>query len=411
MRTLNPVGAVQLQRPTLWLPLCAIAAVYGAFTISWMIYRVHLPGELTEFGFAKSVAPTLLLIEALITIAVEPLAGAFSDRTNRQQGSRFPLITFGAILSGLLFVTIPALIVFTQPNSGFAWLLPILLIAWAIAMSLFRSPALALLRRCASNRRLPQAASLLTFAVGIAGAATPLATPLVLALGATLTFTLGAVCVLLSVIWLRWTNPISLATSEPPEYFAASSPVSIANLAALFGLGLSATLAMRLAIETLPKVLKAHVPGIAPTTFVGLFFIALAIAAFPIGRFAVRQGNTKTMLIGSGLAAIFFGILLFTSSAGMALIVAVGLGISFSFLINGTLPFALMLVPPDRAGLGIGIFFAGAATATSLFIGILAKPGVLSPISGFAIGCLALGVAALCIWLGKAREAIEQAVD
>ena len=404
MRTLNPVGAVQLQRPTLWLPLCAIAAVYGAFTISWMIYRVHLPGELTQFGFAKSVAPTLLLIESLITIAVEPLAGAFSDRTNRQQGSRFPLITFGAILAGLLFVTIPALIVFTQPNSGFAWLLPVLLIAWAIAMSLFRSPALALLRRCASNWRLPQAASLLTFAVGIAGAATPLATPLVLGLGATLTFTLGAVCVLLSVIWLRWTNPISLATSEPPEYFAASSPVSIANLAALFGLGLSVTLAMRLAIETLPKVLKAHVPGIAPTTFVGLFFIALAIAAFPIGRFAVRTGNAKTMLIGSGLAAIFFGILMFTSSAGMALIVAVGLGCSFSFLINGTLPFALMLVPPDRAGLGIGIFFAGAATATSLFLGILAKPVVLSPISGFAIGCFALGLAALCIWLGKARE-------
>ncbi len=406
MRTLNPVGAVQLQRPTLWLPLCAIALVYAAFTISWMIYRVHLPGVLTQFGFAGSVAPTLLLIESLITIAVEPLAGAFSDRTNRQQGNRFPLITFGVILSGLLFVATPALIVFTQPNSGFAWLLPMLLIAWAIAMSLFRSPALALLRRCASNLRLPQAASLLTFAVGIAGAATPLASKLVLGMGSTLTFMLGAVFILLSVIWLRWTNPIALAASEPPEYFAFSSEVPIANLATLFGLGLSATLAMRLAIETLPKVLKAQVPGIMPPTFVGLLFIALAIAAFPIGRVAVRVGNATTMLIGSGLAAIFFGTLLFTHSAGMAFVVAMGLGIAFSFLINGTLPFALVLVPPDRAGLGIGIFFAGAATATSLFTGILAKPGVLSPISGFAIGCVALGLAALCVWLGKDR-AIE----
>ena len=411
MRTLNPMGAVQLQRPTLWLPLCAIAAVYGAFTISWMIYRVHLPGELTQFGFAKSVAPTLLLIESVITIAIEPLAGAFSDRTNRQQGSRFPLITFGAILAGLLFVTIPALIVFAQPNSGLNWLLPILLIAWAIAMSLFRSPALALLRRCAPNLRLPQAASLLTFAAGITGAATPLASQLVLDLGATLTFTLGAVFVLLSVIWLRWTNPIALAASEPPEHFASSSQISSANLATVFGLGLSATLALRLTIETLPKVLKAQVPGVTPPTFVGLLFIAIAIAAFPIGRFAVRKGNATTMLIGSGLAAIFLGILLLINSAGMALIVAAGLGIAFSFLINGTLPFAIVLVPPDRAGLGIGIFFAGAAAATSLFMGILAKPGVLSPASGVAIGVAALGLAAGVVWLGKSREAVEQALD
>ena len=394
-----------LQRPTLWLPLCALAAVYGAFTVSWMIYRVHLPGVLTQFGFAASFAPTLLLIESLITIAVEPLAGAFSDRTNRQQGSRFPLITFGVVLAALLFSAIPALVVFARPEGGVAWLLPVLLIAWAIAMSLFRSPALALLRRCASNLRLPQAASLLTFAVGIAGAATPLASKFVLGLGATLTFMLGAVFILFSAIWLRSTNPIALAASEPPEYFAASSSVSIANLTAIFGLGLSATLALRLAIETLPKVLKAQVSGILPPTFVGLLFIALAIAAFPIGQFAVRQGNTKTMLIGSGLAAIFFGILLFTHSPGMALIVAVGLGIAFSFLINGTLPFALVLVPPDRAGLAIGIFFAGAATATSLFTGILAKPIALSPVTGFAIGIATLGLAALFVQLGEAKDA------
>ena len=404
MRTFNQVGVAELQRPTLWLPLCALAAVYGAFTVSWMIYRVHLPGVLTQFGFAASLAPMLLLIESVITIAVEPLAGAFSDRTNRQQGSRFPLITFGVVLAALLFSAIPALIVFARPEGGVAWLLPLLLVAWAIAMSLFRSPALALLRRCASNLHLPQAASLLTFAVGIAGATTPLASKFVLGLGATLTFILGAVLLLFSAIWLRSTNPIALAAAEPPEYFATSSPVSIANLAAIFGLGLSATLALRLTIETLPKVLKAHVPGVMPPTFVGLLFIALAIAAFPIGKFAVRNGNPTTMLIGSTLAAIFLGILLFTYSPGMALIIAVGLGIAFSFLINGTLPFVLVLMPPDRVGLGIGIFFAGAAAATSLFMGFWAKPGALSPASGAVISIVILGLAAWFIQVGEARE-------
>jgi hypothetical protein len=404
MRTLNQVGVMELQRPTLWLPLCALAAVYGMFTVGWMIYRVHLPGLLTQFGFADSFAPTLLLIEAMLTIAVEPLAGAFSDHTNRRQGSRFPLITFGVILSSLLFVIIPALIVFVAPAKGILWTLPTLLIGWAVSMSLFRSPAVALLRRYAPNLRLPQAASILTFAAGIAGAAMPLTSKIVLNMGTALAFTLGAVLMLISVMWLRWANPIEMAAAEPAEHFHSTAPLSIVNLSAIFGLGLSATLALRLAVETLPKVLKAQVPGITPPTFLGLLFIALAIAAFPVGRFAIRAGNSKTMLMGVGLAALFVGLMPLTKSAGIALVIALGLGTAFSFLINGTLPFVLALMPPDRVGLGVGIFFAGSAAATSLFTGIWAKPGALVPATGVTIGIITLIVAALCVLAGREQE-------
>ncbi|MBD3881079.1 MFS transporter [Phormidium tenue FACHB-886] len=404
MRTLNQVGVAELQRPTLWLPLCALAAVYGMFTVSWMIYRVHLPGLLTQAGFAESLAPALLLIEAVIAIALEPLAGAFSDRTNRQQGSRFPLITLGVILSSLLFVAIPALMVFAPPTGSAVWTLPTLLISWAIGMSLFRSPALALLRRYAPNLQLPQAASVLTFAAGIAGAAAPLASKSVLDMGTTAAFTLGAVLILLSVMWLRWMNPIGLVASEPAEYFNSAKPISLISLGAIFGLGLSATLALRLVTETLPKILKAQVPDITPPTFIGVLFIALAVAAFPVGKFATRNGNSKTMLIGVGLAALFISIMSFTQTAGIALIMALGLGVAFSFLTNGTLPFALSLVPPDRAGLGVGMFFAGAAAATSLFTGILAKPGVLAPTAGVAIGIMALVAAALCVLAGEEQS-------
>jgi len=35
--------------------------------------------------------------------------------------------------------------------------------------------------------------------------------------------------------------------------------------------------------------------------------------------------------------------------------VGIALGASFSLVTNGAIPFALALVPPDKAGLGIGI--------------------------------------------------------
>lgn len=395
---MNPIGASPLQRPILWLPACALAAVYAMFTLSWMVYRVHLPAQMQALGFAASAAPLLLLVEALLSIAVEPLAGAWSDRTNRQQGSRFPLITLGIVLSSLLFVAIPALGGVTTPDSGLRWGVLGLLLAWSVTMSLFRSPALALLRRYAPNAQLPQVASLLTFAVGLAGAATPLASPFVLNLGPALSFTLVAVLLLISAMWLRWLNPISLAASEPAEYFHSTQRVSGINLALIFGMGMGITLAFRLAIETFPKILKAQIPGIHPPTFVGLVFISLAIAALPIGPFAVRQGNSRALLKGLSIAVLALGLMLLSRSVPIAFMSAIALGIAFSLITNGTLPFAIEQVPSNQAGLGIGTLFAGAAAASSLFLAVLGKQPI--PIA-IGVAVLGLVVAGLCVAQGR----------
>jgi MFS family permease len=395
MRTINQFGISQFQRPTLWQPVCALALVYGVFALGWMVYRVYLPVQMTQFGFSSQAAPLLLLIESLLAIAIEPLAGAFSDRTNRHQGTRFPIIGVGVALASLLFVIFPAL-AFVEPNAIAQWILISLLLTWSIVMSCFRSPAVALLKRYAPTLRVPQAASLLTFAFGLTGAATPLGSPFVLKLGITVSFTAVAILILLSAIWLRWMNPITLAAGEPAEYFNSAQPISTARLIRVFGLGLTSTLAFRLAIETFPKVLT-KIPGVHPPLFVGLIFISLAFAALPVGKFAMQQGNDRTLLMGVVLAALFLGLILVQGSVAIAVIVVLGLGVGFSLIINGTLPFALEQVPPDRAGLGIGIFFAGVSTTNSLVLGFLGKPGVLSPEMAIVLGLVALAGAAVCV--------------
>jgi len=400
MRTINQSEVARFQQPTLWQPICALALVYGLFALGWMVYRVHLPAQMAQVGFSPQAAPLLLLVESVLAIAIEPLAGSFSDRTYRYQGTRFPIIGVGMASASLLFVAIPAL-TFAEPNTTTQWILVSLLLAWSIAMSCFRSPALALLKRYAPTLRLPEATSLLTFAFGWAGATAPLASPFVLRLGATVSFTVVAILILLSAIWLRWMNPITLAAHEPPEYFNSTQPLSFPHLARVFGLGLGATLAFRLAIETFPKILKAEIPNIYPPTFVGVIFISLAIAALPIGKWAVRQGNNRTMVIGVAIAALFLGLMTASNGIAIAVGVAVGLGVGFSLIFNGTLPFALEQVPPDQAGLGIGIFFAGVATSNSLFLGFLGKPGVLSPEAAIVLACLALVGAAVCVGMNR----------
>jgi hypothetical protein len=97
------------------------------------------------------------------------------------------------------------------------------------------------------------------------------------------------------------------------------------------------------------------------------------------------------------------GLMPFSRSAGIAWIIALGLGIGFSLIINGTVPFALEQVPPARIGLSVGTFFAGTAVASSLMLGVLGKPGVLSPAIAISLGIVALLAAAGCV--GLARQA------
>ena len=53
-------------------------------------------------------------------------------------------------------------------------------------------------------------------------------------------------------------------------------------------------------------------------------------------------------------------------SAGLAVVVAIAIGIAFSLVANGTLPYALSMVPPSKAGLGTGLYFSGGAAAMSV---------------------------------------------
>jgi MFS family permease len=385
-----------------WLGVGALSALYAVFTLSWVIYRIHLPGLLMHFGFSADFASKLLLIETILAIVLEPLLGETSDQMEQQRGTRLPLILLGIVLASVAFVAIPTWATFVPSVGIWRWGLPGLLLVWAIVMSIFRSPAIALLRQYASTKRLPLATSGLTFAAGMAGAATPLAKQLILDVGGTITFIAAAILLLATASALRSVAPTTapeLPHSEPIE------PYSLSRLCLIFVTGLAVTLAFRLAIETLPKILKTQLPQVNAAMFVGTIFVTLALAAFPAGVLATRFGNRKAILLGLVGSAGFLGLMAVIHSPFVGMSIAVGLGSCFSFVINGTLPFVLSLVTPHQAGLAVGAFFGGAAAATSL-LGGLSLSGGLSPIAGICLGAIALLAAGLYITTSVEPEPI-----
>lgn len=345
----------------------ALALVQGAISLAWVIYNLFLVKLLVQAGLSESLALTLLIIENLLAVLMEPLMGSMSDRMQDQLGSRFPLIAAGLVLAAALFFAIPLVTVAGLP--GLEKLLLPVIIVWSLAMTVFRSPALSLLGQYAFNTQLPQAASILTLVGGLAGAAGPLAANLILSWGPLTAFGLGAAVLLLSAGVLGRLHPDRSLLSKAASLngHQRQQPISWLQLAFVFGAGVGATAGFRLMMQLFPTVLSSRFPDAPVSTVLGLIFLALALTAIPAGTLALRLGNRVAMSAGLMALALFCGLAGVMPSLGAGVVVAIAFGAALSLVSNGSIPFALSMVPAQKQGLGTGAYFGGGALASSLY--------------------------------------------
>lgn len=383
--SMNPVPSPPL---ILWRQIGSLAAVQGAITLCWLIYRVYLPQMLASFGF-PGLEKAILIFEDFLAVIIEPCMGGFSDRQRQWMGSRFPVITLGVILASAFFVIIPVVFIFGQPITALHWVLPVVAVLWAMAMALFRSPAVALLGQYAVETKWPQAMSLLILVGGLAGAAKPIAGNFILSLGPAVPFVVGSLVLLGAVALLRSVNPdaavvpavVSQETlgmrdeTETNELtgvgnsaeIRANQPLSLPLLGLIAATGMAVALGSRITTgELLPQVLKV-IPGVDVKLLMTGIFIVLAIAALPAGNFAARVGNEAAMQMGLVATAILLPMLVTSQTAGIVVGLVIVLIGSYCLVVNSAIPFVLSLVPPHRGGLGIGIYFGGFSLTMSLY--------------------------------------------
>jgi hypothetical protein len=368
----------------LWVQVWVLAGVQGAISLTWLIYNLYLPQLLTQFGFPASLAAGLLVVENAFGVVLEPLMGGLSDQTKRWLGTSFPFISAGVILASALFIAIPCIVTFIPPTEVIRGILPVTLVAWALAMTIFRSPAIALLGRYATPKELPLAASLVTLAAGMIGAVKPIADKFVLGLGPIFCFAIASGVLLGAVAILRFFHPPATPTDE---HQATTAKLPVPELSLILATGFSIAWGTRLLFDTLGKVLKSQFATDDISVMMVWIGLSLAFAALPAGFCATKLGNRQAML--SGVGATTLGIVgLIYMRAQIPIIFTIVSG--FSLIVNGVIPFVLGLMPPKWAGLGIGIYFGGFSLAMSVF-GMLFSPKIPPVVAGMA------GVAAFLV--------------
>lgn len=344
----------------LWIKVWGIAAVQGSITLTWVIYNLYFPLLLVEFGFSKESAIAILIIENALASIAEPIFGELSDRQQRLFGSKIPLISWGIILSSVLFILFPCLVIFGSEQFLTKWFLPILAIIWAGAMAIFRAPTMTLLGRCATNDQLPQAASILTLVGSIIGAFRFDAYGLIVNLGAGFAFTLGSFSLLIAAIILRRLNFNNLSCDRQ----SGSVKISLLLLGLIFTTGVWLSWVLRFIMPAVNEILKLQFGADNGKLAMTLFTIGLGLAALPAGKLATKLDNYQTMIIGAmgTMTALIFFLLGFNNIVFICFLI-----ICFSLVINGIIPLVLNLVSSERSGLAMGLYFGGFGAGMSSF--------------------------------------------
>ncbi|WP_016952101.1 MFS transporter [Anabaena sp. PCC 7108] len=384
------------QPSILWVQVWVLAGLQAAITLTWLVYNTYLPQLLTQFGFPPSLAVGILVVENALAVVMEPLMGGLSDQARLKLGSRFPFISVGVILASTLLIAIPCIVTFIPPTEVIRGILPLALVAWALAMTVFRSPAMCLLTIYAMPAELPLAFSFVTLAGGVVGAFRGIANQFILSLGAIFAFAIASFVLLAAAFALRFVQPPAIPTAQQN---LETPKIPFKNLGLILVTGFSVGWGSRLLIDALSKTLKTQLNTNDITTIMVWFGLALAVAALPAGFCAVKLGNRRVMLAGVGITVCSILAMIYLR-AQIPIIFFIITG--FSLIVNGVIPFALELMPQRWAGLGIGMYFGGFSLAMSLF-GVFFPPGMTAVASGFR-GAVAFLVAGGCIFLTQSKQ-------
>ena len=397
-----------------WVRVLGLALLHGAITITWIIYNLYIPELLSQFGFSLLLAQSILVIENLLAVVIEPTIGALSDRASRRGDGRFPFIIWGVRVAAAAFIIIPFLTIAGTPTGMVRWLLPLFLTVWALAMATFRTPSLVLLKRCASEQNLPRAAAILTVIAGFFAAVRPFSTNFILNLGPMIAFASGSVGLLLSTFVLSQLfqkKEVPTATVEPEEKPETSKATwnelkpYVPILALIFGTGLGAAWMLRFSTATVSQLFAMQFPGINTTWFMSIFFFLIMCAALPLGAVAAKIGNYKAMMISLAAAALGVVIVGVWTNTFLWPVVIILVLAGLSIITTGAVPFAISVMSSRWSGLGIGTYFGGFTFATSLlhaFFNPLLASASLSFVAFLAAGsflisglCIAASVAML----------------
>lgn len=356
----------------------------GFFSISivWQLYNSFMPLMLGDFIESKMIRGFIMGIDNIANIFLIPVIGAWSDRVlDRGYGKRLPFLWVG--------MPIAALFMLVMPHYTSLWTLILIDIGFLLAMTLFRSPTVALMPDVTPESHRSQANGIINFMGGIGALITLFMLSPLYDTDKLLPFYIGggfllAVIVILT-LYLRklHAKPVLRPDTAPPEAEPAlkqlfaevrtiftskqHAPILYTLLAIFFWfIGYSAVEAQ---FTTYGVEFLGLKEGVASLTL-GFFSLTFIIFAIPSGWIGKRWGRPRTIQYGIiGLVAMFI-LLFFIRDLLLIRIVMLLGGLCWALINIHSYPMIVKHATGAKIGLYTGIyyFFSSIAAAIGPFL-------------------------------------------
>jgi len=184
------------------------------------------------------------------------------------------------------------------------------------------------------------------------------------------------------------------------------------NLAIVMFVGAAIGLGIRLLLgDVLPRMIRADLVSFTGLPFeilLGTALIVQALLALITGRISKLIDNKRLMIFSLG--GIVFGLGLFSLGYGAIASILIILLILFclSAVNNGTIAFALTMVPQSLGGMAVGLFFGGLSGAIALFGYLVPKSAIITTPNVILLNAIVFLSAGVAIAFG---EKVSQKTD
>ena len=351
-----------------WPEVYSLAALNAAVVISWIAYHEYQPILIQKFNF-EDLGTFLVLTKAIVLVVIPPLAGWLADVILKKNGKFFTIFTVGVGATAMIFMVV-ATIIGAGELSQIRGLLPVMIIAWLVAMNLFISPANSMIEAFAPAQKLPVVMGVLFLTTELLYALEPLIVELVHFFGDTLTFIVGGLLISgTGFLFYKVSSDEVMSRRKELSDDNKQKKVTTLNYLVILIAGLQLGLAKALLIEFFPENIGQRFPAqaeIADYVTFGLLGFS-AILAFAVSRVVAQYKPLKVLTYG--LYAVLAGGIVMFVSANFALTIfsAVVVAAAFSLINITGLPFVISNLSTRHITYGVGMFIG----ASELFSGLL----------------------------------------
>jgi len=343
-----------------WKQLWSLAALYASIVIGWIAYHNYQPKLLVKFNFTDFTF-LLTLVQAVILVVTPLIAGRLGDRYRFQQGHRLPIISTGISFAAMVFMAV-AFTLLGNPGEVFKWMLPVLIVLWLVAMSIFTSPALSTLELFTPIDKLPSAMAILTIVGNLVYALEPIIVDIIDYIGAPLTFIAGGTVVFISGYALK-KNSMGLFeknASGPSAAIVLDTQRSQYGFIFFMGiaLGFATTVLFQFFPEVMHTALGSYFNVEGKWMIVGILVIS-ALFSLPASKLVDKFGMQEVFWGSLALIGISMSGVIFLSDGWIVLIMAFLFSLTFTTLSVSSLPLAIKNANYYEKVFCVGIFFSG----------------------------------------------------